>query len=890
MATEKREVPPGTFGDDAGVPFHTLDTKAVGSLMGVSIDQGLSAAEAAQRLSRYGPNAIEEKPGRGVASMIAAQFADFMILLLIAAAAISGVVGDLKDTLVIVLIVVINAIIGFSQEFRAERALSALKNLIPSRAVVVRDGRHVEIPVAEIVPGDLVVIEAGNQVPADLRLIDRNQIRISEATLTGESVPVDKRTEAIAAKDLPIGDQRNMAFKGTAVTYGLGRGIAIATGMHTELGKLANLLGKRAETQTPLQQRLARFGKRLALVVVAICGVIFVTGLARGEPPLLMFLTAVSLAVAAIPEALPATVTILLAVGAHTMARRNAMVRRLAAVETLGSVTFICSDKTGTLTKNEMELERVRIADGSWSIGDSALQAPAWTGLLAALALNNDAHQDDDGSFFGDPTEVALKRAAAEQGTDLRALTDRFPRTAEFAFDSVRKRMTTVHPSASGFIAYVKGAPEAVIDRCVAVFTAGSPRAVDRAWWRADADRMASAGLRVLAVAQRQLTDLPALSDSEEVESELTLLGLVGLVDPPRPEVAAAVQSCQTAGIAVVMITGDHPATARAIAGRLGILETGGAVVSGAALGAMSDSDLASQADVIRVYARVDPAQKIRVVEALQARGEYVAMTGDGVNDAPALKRADIGVAMGKIGTDVAREASSLVLLDDNFATIVAAVREGRRIYDNLRKVIKFIMTGNSAEILTIFLAPFLGLPIPLLPIHILWINLVTDSLPALAMAAEPEEHGLMRRPPRPPKESIFAGGMWQHMVWVGALIGALSLTTQAYDVGVGSRHAQTMVLTVLTLSQLVHALAIRSDRLSLFQQGILSNLPLVGAVTLVVLLQMAVIYVPVMNTVLSTAPLSPMEMLACVGASLIVFLAVEAEKWLVRSGRLRRT
>ena len=821
--------------------------------------------------------------------MLLAQFTDLMILVLLVAAVISGVVGDIKDTLVIALIILVNAVIGFTQEFRAERALSALRNLVPARALVVREGRHIEIPVAEIVPGDVVVIEAGNQVPADLRLTDGKQIRISEATLTGESVPVEKFTEAIETADLPIGDRRNLAFKGTTVTYGLGRGIAVATGAHTELGKLAGLLGTGVETRTPLQQRLTQFGKRLALVVIAICAVIFATGLARGEPAVLMFLTAVSLAVAAIPEALPATVTIALAVGARNMAERNALVRRLAAVETLGSVTFICADKTGTLTRNEMQVDIICTAEGSKRQPDLIPDAEPWASLLAAMALNNDAHQAEDGSFFGDPTEVALKRAAAEQGISLRELTDRIPRLAEFAFDSVRKRMTTIHPAETGWIAYVKGAPEAVIDRCTGVAHANGHQPIDKAKWLADAERMAGDGLRVLAIAERRLDAMPESAKPGEVEQALSLLGLVGLVDPPRPEAVDAVRSCQTAGITPVMVTGDHPATARAIALRLGMLEGGSSVVSGVELGAMSDHELADQITAIRVYARVDPAQKIRVVEALQARGEFVAMTGDGVNDAPALKRADIGVAMGKTGTDVAREAASLVLLDDNFATIIAAVREGRRIYDNIRKVIKFIMTGNSAEIWTIFLAPFLGLPIPLLPIHILWINLVTDGLPALAMATEPEERGLMHRPPRPPGESVFAGGMWQHMVWVGLLIGGISLLTQAYAIGIGSPRSQTMVLTVLTVAQLVHVLAIRSDRVSLFRLGLFSNIPLLGAVVLTFVLQMAVIYVPALNPILNTDPLAANELLFCIGISLIVFIAVEAEKWLVRSGRLRR-
>ncbi len=869
--------------------YHALDAAAIAARLDVDLERGLSGAEAAARLTRYGGNVIEEKPRRGALAMLVGQFTDFMILVLIAAAVISGIVGDVKDTAVIVAIVVVNAIIGFTQEFRAEKALSSLKQLVPEQALVVRDGRHVEVRAAEIVPGDVVMLEAGNQVPADLRLTDARQMRVGEAALTGESVPVDKGTEALAGDDLPLGDRRNMAYKGTTVTYGRGQGIAVATGMTTELGKVAELLDTGLDTQTPLQQRLAQFGRWLALVILVICAVIFTFGLLRGEPAVLMFLTAVSLAVAAIPEALPATVTIALAFGARKMAEQNALVRRLAAVETLGSVTFICSDKTGTLTRNEMQVDEIVTAEGTHRQPNHKVRGEPWMSLFTAAALNNDSHAGDDGAYFGDPTEVALSEAAVGQGTDIADLVTRFPRAGEVVFDSDRKRMTTVHPSAGGYVAYTKGAPEALIGRCTALLTAEGRDAIDTQSWLAEAERMAGEGMRVLALAERHWPSLPQTNDADAVESDLVLLGLVGIIDPPRPEAREAVRLCQSAGITPVMITGDHPVTAGTIAVRLGIMERGGRVVAGAELAAMSDDELGRCLADARVFARVDPAQKIRVVEALQKRGEFVAVTGDGVNDAPALNRADIGVAMGKIGTDVAREVSGLVLLDDNFATIVTAVREGRRIYDNLRKVIKYIMTGNAGEIWTIFLAPFLGLPIPLLPIQILWVNLVTDGLPALAMTAEPEERNIMQRPPRPPRESVFAGGMWQHMLWVGLLIGGVSLSTQAYALGVGLEHWQTMVFTVLTFAQAVHVLAIRSDRLSLFQQGLLSNLPMLGAVGLVFALQLAIIYVPPLNPIFNTAPLTAGELAFAVGMALIVFVAVEAEKWLVRAGYIRR-
>ena len=613
----------------------------------------------------------------------------------------------------------------------------------------------------------------------------------------------------------------------------------------------------------------------------------FAVGLLRGEPPLLLFLTAVSLAVAAIPEALPAVVTISLALGATRLAKQHALIRRLPAVETLGSVTCICSDKTGTLTQNRMRVVEIHCAGTATRDWKAAAGSEPLRSLFTALALSNDANRGPHGRVIGDPTEVALFHAAADAGFDKAVLEAATPRVLELPFDSERKRMTTLHRVGAGAIAYTKGAPESVLPRCTAMSGVDGDEPLPRAAILAAAERMAAEGLRVLAVARREWPALPAAPDPDAVETELVFVGLVGLIDAPRREAKDAVGLCRSAGITPVMITGDHPATARAIARELGIIGPGDRVLTGAELAQLSDAALAQQVAAIRVYARVDPAQKIRIVEALQRRGEYVAMTGDGVNDAPALKRADIGVAMGKGGTDVAREASSLVLLDDNFATIVGAVREGRRIFDNIRKFIRFVMTGNSGEIWTIFLAPFLGLPIPLLPIHILWVNLVTDGLPGLALAAEPEERDIMRRPPRPPQESVFAHGMWQHMLWVGLLIGAVSLLAQAWAIHSGSAHWRTMAFTVLTLAQLAHVLAIRSERDSLFRQGIMSNLPLLGAVVFTFALQMAAIYAPFMNSVLGTHPLTAVELGVCLALSSVVFVAVEAEKWLVRRGRL---
>jgi Ca2+-transporting ATPase len=677
-----------------------------------------------------------------------------------------------------------------------------------------------------------------------------------------------------------------MAFKGTTAAHGRGRGLVVATGMATELGKVAGLLDQDADRSTPLQRRLAAFGKRLALAVMAICAVIFVVGVLRGAAPLLMVLTAVSLAVAAIPEALPAVVTVLLALGARRMVALNALIRRLPSVETLGSVTVICSDKTGTLTQNRMHAEQL-IADGqAWVPGTAPGRMHAE--LLRAAALCSDASKKPSGGWQGDPTETALTQVAFEAGFDKLQLDAQLPRVAELPFDAQRKRMTTVHRADPGFIAYTKGAPEAVIALCSVQWCEDANPPLQREALLLAAEAMAAQGLRVLALARRSYEHLPAALEIDAVETGMALIGLIGLIDPPRPEAGAAVRDCISAGITPVMITGDHPATALAIARRLGIADAAHAqVLSGQELAELGVEALGARVGHVRVYARVDPAQKIRIVEALQARGDFVAMTGDGVNDAPALRRADIGVAMGRGGTDVAREAASLVLLDDNFATIVAAVREGRRIYDNIRKFVRYAMTGNSGEIWTLFLAPLLGLPIPLLPIHILWVNLVTDGLPGLALAAEPAERGIMRRPPRPPTESLFAHGLWQHVLGVGLLIGGLCLAVQAWALSTEGAHWQSMVFTVLTLSQMAHVLAIRSESESLAQIGLLSNRPLLGAVLLTFALQMATLYVPALNPIFKTEPLSALELAISLGAALIVWAVVEIEKvWRRRVAR----
>nr|NIO41346.1 HAD-IC family P-type ATPase [Burkholderiales bacterium] len=659
--------------------WHCQTAAQAAKELDTDLANGLTEAEAASRLARYGPNAIREHAQRSVLHTVIAQFSDFMILVLIAAAVVSGIIGDVADTIAIIVIVILNAAIGFVQEYRAQRAIAALREMAAVSAQVVRDGKTWQIPASDLVPGDLVVLEAGNVVPADLRLIETVRCKVNEAALTGESETSDKNTRALDNPDLPLGERRNMAYKGTILTYGRARALVVGTAMQTEIGRIATLLETGGEALTPLQKRLAQFGKRLALAILAICALVFVVGLLRGEPPLLMFLTAVSLAVAAIPEALPAVVTISLAFGAHKMVRENALIRRLPAVETLGSVTWICSDKTGTLTQNRMRVEQIYVDEKLMQSADVSGQAGPSMRLLHALALSNDAKTNDTGEVIGDPTEVALHQAAARAGYHKDELQSQWPRVKEVPFDSERKRMTTVHQHDGAFIAYTKGGPEAVLPLCETALTSSGDVRIDRDAILEQAEKMASAGLRVLAIACRDWPALPESDDPDYVERKLMLLALVGLHDPPRPEAERAIKMCRTAGITPIMITGDHPATARAIATRLTIIEAHGRVVTGQELRATPESELANQIRDIRVYARVDPAQKIRIVRALQDAGECVAMTGDGVNDAPALKRADIGVAMGKGGTDVAREASSLVLLDDNFATIVSAVRAGRR-------------------------------------------------------------------------------------------------------------------------------------------------------------------------------------------------------------------
>lgn len=855
----------------------------------VELAQGLNSNEVSKRQAKYGRNELTEKKLRPVGWILFNQFRDFMIVILLVAALISGFIGEALDAIVILVIVGLNAMIGAVQEFRAERAIAALKAMAAPTALVRRNGQHLSIPGIDLVPGDIVILEAGNIIPADLRLLVCANLEINEAALTGESTGVLKSIDVINQTTLPTSDKLNQAFRGTQVNRGRGEGVVIAIGMESELGHIASLLQETEEIKTPLQKRLATFGQRLAFAVLAICAVIFAVGLLRGESWLLMFLTAISLAVAAIPEALPAVVSISLALGARKMIRERALIRNLPAVETLGSVTFICADKTGTLTLNKMSVDRI-FADNTLHKSIPGTDNKLWQTVAQGLALNNDISVDG-GTLAGDPTELALFEAARAAGVDKSETEKKLPRIHELAFDANRKRMTTLHQDEAGVIAFCKGAPETLLPLCIDTLVTDGTSALDQSSLLEQAHQLATHGYRVLALAMRKFDTLPDAafekSNEQSIEQELTFLALVCLIDPPREEVPHAVEECITAGITPVMITGDHPATAQAIAERLHISGHGGRVLTGEQLNRLSAEELGAQVKDIRVYARVSPEQKIRIVEALQNAGEFCAMTGDGVNDAPALKRADIGVAMGLKGTDVAREAADIVLLDDNFATIVTAVREGRRIFDNIRKFIKYTMTSNAGEIWTLFLAPFVGLPIPLLPIHILWINLVTDGLPGLALALEPEEKGIMHRPPRPPNENIFAHGMWQHIIWVGLLIGGVSLLAQAWAFHSGSAHWQTMVFTTLTLAQLAHVLAIRTEKKSLFSIGLFSNRPLIAAVLGTVVLQLGVIYLPWFNAIFKTAPLDAIELLVCFLLALVVFIAVEVEKWLVRQGRI---
>ncbi len=875
--------------------WHTLSSSETAAKLGSHLTLGITHQDYLHRREIQGRNILSDAKVRSPLRILLDQFSDFMIRILIISAFFAEFLGEPKDAIAISVIVVLNAILGFVQEYRADRAMASLNAMSTQQSYVCRDGTWKTVLSSELVSGDLLALEAGNLIPADIRLVEVNQLFIDESALTGESVPVEKTMDSLANTELDLADRLNMAYKGTLATAGRARGFVVATGMGTELGRIAKLLEKSASRDTPLQQRLARFGKKLALIILALSTIIFGIGVLRGVPPLLMFMTALSLAVAAIPEALPAIVTVLLAVGARRMAKQNALIRRLPAVETLGSVTYICTDKTGTLTQNKMHVESFSLGSHWYkaTIPVPSNEHPKRLRLFEALVLNNDAKIAAEGTFQGDPTESAFLVAAAKINIIKTEYDKKWSRIYEVPFSSERACMTTVHKlSDTRMLVVTKGSPEAVISRCTRQISPHSqPSAlIEEPKNVALALTMASEGLRVLAVASKEM-EISATFDDQKLESDLEFIGFVGLIDPPREEAAEAISLCHRASIHVVMITGDHPATGMAIAKKLGIISADpsgqklGAVITGNDIKKMPSDEFRQKIKDIRVYARVTPEQKMDIVKTLKELGEFVAMTGDGINDAPALKQAHIGIAMGKMGTDVAREAAQMVLLDDNFATIVKAAREGRRIFDNIRKFVKYTLTSNAGEIWTIFLAPFFGLPIPLLPLHILWVNLVTDGLPGIALAAEPAERDIMNRPPRPPSQSIFADGIWQHTLWVGLLMGIINLGLMAWAYHSGRENWQSMVFTVLTLSQMGHALAVRSEQRSLFSQGLFSNLPLLGAVLLTFLLQMLLLYVPLCNDIFRTGPLSFFELSVCLAASTIVFLAVEMEKILRRKG-----
>jgi len=884
--------------DDQPAPWHLLRSEEAFSRL-TSTSAGLSAEEAARRLAAYGPNELREAVRVSPWFLLLEQFKNILIIILLAATVLSAFLGHAVEAVTIAVIVVFAVLLGFIQEFRAERAIQALRRMAAPLATVLRGGVETEIPARELVPGDVVLLQAGDRVPADVRLTEAVNLKIDEAVLTGESVPVEKRTAPLAHAEVPWGDRRNLGYAGTAVTYGRGRAVVVATGMQTEFGKIAQLLQTVETGRTPLQENLDRVGSKLAYAAFAIVGVIVVLGLWRGEPFLEMLIFGVALAVAVVPEALPAVVTISLAIGVQRMVRRHALIRRLPVVETLGSTSVICSDKTGTLTKDEMTVRRLFVA-GQWldvsgagyeptgqfsSQGTPVEPPPLLRQLLQAAALASDAHlvyDEAEGRWRikGDPTEGALIVAAAKAGLHKQELDARFPRVDEIPFTSETKRMTTLHQQSGGVIAYAKGAPEVILGSCTRQGTADGETRLDESSRESileAARSLASQALRVLAVAQK------SNATREDAEREMTFLGLLGMIDPPRPEAKAAIHTCELAGIKPVMITGDHPLTAQAVARELALLKDG-RVVTGPELETWSDAELEQAVGGIDVYARVSPAHKLRVVTAWQKQGQIVAMTGDGVNDAPALKKADVGVAMGITGTDVSREAAAMTLTDDNFASIVAAVEEGRGIYGNIKKYLMYLLSSNVGEIGLMAGATLADLPLPLSAVQILYVNLATDGLPALALAVDPPEDDLMHRRPRDPRRGIFTapvvalmliGGFWSTIV-------NLLLFVWARQSGRSSEEAMTMTFVSLVLIQFVKAYNFRSDRHSVLRRPF-ANRWLNIAILWELMLLLLVVYLPFLHRAFGTFSLTLTDWAIVVGLAFTVAPVLELAKWLGR-------
>lgn len=931
---------------------YTLAIEETVDGLDVNPETGLTSGEAERRLAQHGPNELQEKDRPGILSLVIDQFNDFLILILVAAAAVSFAVGEPIDAGAILVIVVLNAIVGVVQEYKAEQALAALKEMSAPDVDVRRDGERRTIEIQSLVPGDIVVLEAGSSVPADLRLVESVNLRVDEAALTGESVPVQKKAKGPLDEKTPLGDRANMAFKGTSVAYGRGLGVVTATGMDTEMGRIADMIQSYEEEQTPLQKRLSQLGRWLGTISLAICGVIFVYGVVRDTDPLLvfregfaeymaqhqqhiidLFMTAVSLAIAAVPEGLPAVVTICLALGMQRMVRRHALIRKLPAVETLGTATVICSDKTGTLTQNEMTVVKAWVPGreyevsgqgydphGEFRAGDEQVdpQADARLSLLlhggtlcndaglreATGEATSDAGGDQgadatpgaDYDIIGDPTEGALVVAAAKAGLAKEETDEAWPRVDEFPFTSGRKRMTTVHrvPDGTdlpgldpgGYVVFMKGAPDVVLRYCDRVLTDGTAADLtdERRDEVLDTNRsLAKQALRVLAVAYLGTKEPPEDdADADDVEHDLVFVGLAGMIDPARPEATEAVRTAKGAGIRTVMVTGDYPETAGAIARENGILREGGRVVEGTELDELDDEELGRSVEETDAYARVSPEHKVRILEGLKSQGHVAAMTGDGVNDAPALKRADIGVAMGITGTDVSKQTSEMVLTDDNFASIVAAVEEGRVIYSNIRKFVYYLISCNIGEILIIFIAMIAGLAIPLTPIMILWLNLVTDGAPALALGVEPGDPDIMKRPPRPPSEPIINADMR-----IGLLVQAVVMTVAvlasylwALDRYPGDLEtARTIAFATLVLSELWRAFTARSDRHSIFSVGLGSNRWMLAAVASSLAFLLLIIYVPFVRPVFDTAAIGAIDWLQLLPFTLLASIAAEITK-----------